>query len=393
MTSDVQTPGTPGSRSSSPLCSKAFATPPSELRAVIPPRWMRRGLLWALICAILCAVAVLLSPMDEYVTAPGEVRPADFSLVFSKNDGILESVFVADGQSVERGQLLARLDPWEIHKSVERIEGEILQAKAERELAGANTRKVEAAPVPPEFLFSALEVERQQEIQDILQNYMKRLSDLQKTGAASGTEILNLRMQIIASESLLKRSQQANQLFTGAFGQASLKEAAGREAVAEARVKRLESDLLLARQDLQRLDILAPESGVILSTARRFPGEKVSAGEALFKLTGNTGTEIRLYATEDRVDRIKAGQVVRFRSNNNPDRLAQLALGRVTEVALDRDLQPEDEAKASAASYRIKVAVEKAPYPLAVGATVQAEIVIDRRPFWRFLFLRSAAPR
>ncbi|MCK9588222.1 MAG: ATP-binding cassette domain-containing protein [Terrimicrobiaceae bacterium] len=152
----------------------------------------------------------------------------------------------------------------------------------------------------------------------------------------------------------------------------------------------LESDLRQARGDLERLDIVAPGSGVILSTARRFPGEKVLAGTPLFKLTSNAGTELGLYATEDRVNRIRPGQLVRFRASNTPDRLAPLATGRVSEVALDRDLDSGQEEKAANSSYRIKVAVEKTPYPIAVGATVLAETVIDRRPFWRLLFSRRA---
>jgi HlyD family secretion protein len=352
---------------------------------------MRLGFIWAAGSTILCAIVVLFSPMDEYVNAPGEVRPSEFSLVFNKTDGILESVSVADGQYVQKGEVLARVDSWEIKKTIGRIESDIEQAKAELELSRANARKVEAAPVPPEFLFSALEVERQQEIQGIQQNYLKRLNDLQKTGAASGTEVLNVRLQLIAAETMLKRSQQANELFTGAYGQASREEALGKEKVAEASLKSLERNLTLARADLERLDIIAPESGTILATARRFPGEKVLSGEALFKITNNTGTELRLYATEDRVDRIKPGQLVRFRANNNPDRLAPLATGRVAEVALDRDLNPDQEEKAASSSYRITVTVEKAPYPLAVGATVQAEVVIDRRPFWGLLFLKTTA--
>ena len=391
MISPHHSSGTSELRAASPLCSAGYATPPSELRPVIPPRWMRLGFVWAGAAALLCAVLVLFSPMDEYVNAPGEIRPSDYWLVFGKSDGILESVSVVDGQFVEKGRVLAKMDSWEIRKSIEKIENEIGQAKAELELARANARKVVAAPVPPEFLFSALEVERQEEVQDIQQNYLKRLSELQKTGAASGTEVLNVRLQLIASEAMLKRSRQANELFTGPYGKASVEEASGREKIAEARIKSLESDLRLAREDFGRLDIIAPESGTILSTARRFPGEKVLAGTPLFKLTTNTGTELRLYATEDRVNRIRTGQLVRFRANNNPDRLAPLATGRVSEVALDRDLDPAQEEKASSASYRIKVTVEKAPYPLAVGATVLAEIVIDRRPFWRLLFFKATA--
>lgn len=392
MSDPIHSSGSSGFRAASSLCSKEFAIPPSQLRAVIPPRWMKLGFVFAAIAVVLCLTLVLFSPMDEYVSAPGEVRPSDYWLVFGKTDGILESVDVVDGQLVQKGQVLARMDPWEIRKSMERIQGEIAQARAELDLARANARKVEAAPVPPEFLFSALEVERQQEIQEIQQDYLKRLKELQKTGAASGTEVLNLRLQIIASEAMLKRSRQANDLFTGTYGQAALEEAFGKEKIVEARIKSLEGSLSQAREDLGRLDISAPESGTILSTARRFPGEKVLAGTPLFKLTSNAGTELRLYATEDRVNRIRPGQLVRFRANNNPDRLAPLATGRVAEVALDRDLDPAMGERASnPSSYRIKVAIENAPYPMAVGATVLAEIVIDRRPFWRLLFLRAVS--
>lgn len=377
-----------GDRESSPLCTEGFRAPLGLLRPVIPPGWLKAGLLAAGAATVLCAATVLMSPMDEYVTAPGVVRPAEFALVFSRAEGILESVAVTDGLRVNRGDVLARLEDREIRKEIVRLEGELDQARSELELAKIGTRKVTAAPVPPEFLFSALEVERQREVREIHQQYYQKLSELQRSGAASGAEMLNVRLQLIASESLLKRSQQANELFTGDYGAASKEEAVARERVIESRVRALEGQLAQARADLLRMEILAPESGVIIATARRFPGEKILAGETLFKITGTEGTELRLYATEDRVDRIAVGQPVRFRANNNPDRLAPLALGRIARVAADRDLEsnPDSENKST---YRISVDVEKAPYPLAVGATVQAEIVIARRPFWRLLFLRA----
>lgn len=141
--------------------------------------------------------------------------------------------------------------------------------------------------------------------------------------------------------------------------------------------------------EFKRLDIISPENGVLLATARRFPGEKIEAGSALFKVTDAARPELRLYASEDRINLIKVGQLVRFRANNNPDRLAPLAIGRVTEVARDRDMNAVgNTTEQSTASYRVKVAIEREPYPLAVGATVEAEIVLERRPFWRLLFMK-----
>lgn len=391
MSRDLLSSASP--RGDSPLCLEDYRTDLKNLPRVIPPRWMRSGMFWTAVATGALGLLTLLSPMDEYVIAPGQVRPADYTFAFSRGAGILESVAVVDGQRVAKGQMMARLDGWDIRKQLAQIDGEITQAQAELAMAEATVRKVSAAPVPAEFLFSAVEIERQKEIQNLQQDYLDRLQQLQKTGAASQTETLNLRLQLIASESLLKRSQQANELFKGDYGAASLAEAREREQMIRARLDTLRAKRELAAGDLERLEIVAPIDGVILSTARRFPGEKIEAGTALFKITDDTRTELRLYASEDRVNLIQTGQLVRFRANNNPDRLAPLATGRVTRVARDRDLESRtgENNDTPQGTYRVNVAIEKEPYPLAVGATVQAEIVLERRPFWRLLFLKGTS--
>jgi len=347
-------------------------------------------MIWALVLTVVLGVICLLSPMDEYVTAPGEVRPADYAYVFSRATGFLESIHIREGQSVKKGEVLARMDSWETRKQIAEIDGDIAQAEPELALARATARKVIAAPVPTEFLFSAVEIDRQKEIQALQKDYLSRLEQLQKTGAASGVETMNLRLQLIASESLLKRSQQANDLFHGDFGAATRAEAEQRVHMIEARLGALKSKREIARQELQRQEIVAPEDGVILATSPRFPGEKIEAGTAIFKITDVEKTQLRLYAGEDRINLIQPGQLVRFRSNNNPDRLAPLATGRVLRVAKDRDLETPGDDTTSDGTYRVQVEIENEPYPLAVGATVAAEIVIARRPFWRLLFIKSA---
>lgn len=382
----------PAIRQTSPLCSDQYKAELHQLPRVYPPGWMHMGIWVGLVFTIIIAVVTLLSPMDEYVTAKGQIRPADYAFVFSRAGGILESIEILDGTPIKKGQVLARLDGWEIRKQIALIEGEIAQAEAELGMARAAAQKVAAAPVPAEFLFSALEVERQSEIQSLQQDYLNKLNDLQKTGAASAAETLNLRLQLIASETLLKRSQKAYDLFKGDYGVASQREAQERQHMLEARLAALKTKRDLAMEDLKRLEIIAPADGIVLSTSRRFPGEEIAAGTALFKITEAERKEVRLYATEDRVNLIEPGQLVRFRANNNPDRLAPLAVGRVTHVARDRDLESEtsDSVSWEQGTYRVNVAIEKEPYPMAVGATVEAEIVLERRPFWRLLFMKSA---
>jgi len=379
----------PSLRPTSPLCWADYRETSEQLPKVYAPGWMTSSMVWSIVLTIVLCVLTLISQMDEFVAAPGEVRPAEFAYAFSKTTGILESVDAYDGQEVKKGQVLARLDSFEIRKQIAQIDGEITQTQAELAMAEATSRKVAAAPVPSEFLFSEVEMERQKEIQTLQQDYLHKLSELQKTGAASGVEMLNVRLQLIAADSLVKRNQQAYDLFKGDFGAAAQSEALQRENMIRARLTALKSKRELAEMEYKRLEIVSPESGVLLATARRFPGEKIEAGSALFKVTDANRPELRLYATEDRINMIQPGQLVRFRANNNPDRLAPLAIGKVTEVARDRDLGPGGiSSDQSTATYRIKVSIEKEPYPLAVGATVEAEIVIARRPFWRLLFMK-----
>lgn len=376
-------------RERSPLCDSGYKIPAADLRPVIPPVWMNRGLVWSIVGAVVTSVFVLLSPMDEFVSAPGVVRPDEFEVVFSRAEGILESVSARDGIKVERGESLAELEVWPLRREVTRLEGELAQAEREVELADAALKRTGVAPVPPEFLFSGLEVERQSELQSLHRDYLERLKQLQASGAASGVEMLNVRLQLISSEALLKRSQLANELFKGGYGEAAIAEATARKNLAEARVQALRKELEVAKEGIGRLVIRAPVSGTIISTARRYPGERVASGEALFRISSSNRIKLRLYATEDRIDKVRPGQSVRFRANNNPDRLALLTTGTVLEVAEDRDLEAEKQTVGNSASYRIHVQVDNTPYDLAIGATVEAEIVIGRRPLWRLLMQRS----
>lgn len=371
----------------SPLCDGAFRAHHTELPPALPPAWLRFNTLACVVSTALLALLVLVSPLDEFVSATGVVRPGDYTLVFSPSGGLLESVEVRDGDMVAEGQTLARLETLAARRELARIEAAIGQTRVELDLARSTARKVNAVPVPAEFLFSGVEVNRQQEIRSLQKDFLTRLEELEKMGASSKVEILNLRLQLIATEALLQRSEQARSLLDGEFGQAARDEAAERVRLAEIRLASLGEELDFQNEELARSVLRAPRAGVILAATPLFPGERIEAGAPVFKIAHGEATELRLYAGEDRIDRIQPGQLVRFRANNNPDRLAPLATGRVVEVA--RDLEIENDHQPVAPSrrfYRVSVRVENAPYPLAVGAGVEAEIVLGRRPFWQLLF-------
>ena len=353
----------------------------------LPPRWLKTTL-WAGIAFFVVIFALtMLGPMDEFVSASGEVRPARFTIVFSRADGVLKEIVVKDGQHVKKGDLLARLDCWEADKAIANTENELAQAQAEMKMAQATRAKIDALPVPPELFFSPVEKERQQEVKEVQQDHLDRLEKLQKSGAASHLELLNQKLELIAAEFQLKRNEQAEVLKDGPYGKASQREAEERERVIQSRIKSLEINLKAAQEERKRYEVLATEDGVLLATTQRFNGEKVPLGTPLFKISQMDRQELRLYATEDRLQFIKPGQTVRFKSRSNADKLAKPAIARVTEVALDRDLPDTSSDASPKGTYKIKASIESIAYTLPMGGQVDAEIILQRRPFWKLFFI------
>ncbi len=374
------------------LASDNFQQRGADLPKAHPPRWLLTGLLATMATLFALTAVVLLGPMEELVSVQGVVRPSDYYFVFSPKDGILEEIFVRQGEHVEEGTLLARLEGREEQRNLVELEGEIAQAEAELALAHAQVRKTEAAPLPPEFLFSGLDVEKQSEVTSLQQAFLERLQEIEKSGAASQAEVLNLRLQLINNETLLRRSREANQLLEGEYGAATKQEALERQRLIAARLTSLQKALALAREDLKRLDLFAPRAGIVFGVTQKFPGGSVSAGETLFKIANPGTTDLRLYATEDRIHRIRPGQAVRFRPNNNVDRLVPMARGRVVSVAIDRDLEGQPSQSSSLQdlpTYRINVAVEESAVPLVAGASADAEIILEKHPFWKSLFIKN----
>ncbi len=377
------------------LCDSDYLTP-AELRphANSPP-WMHKST-WASLALILLVASIALWwPMDDYVQAIGEIQPISYRLVFAPSTGTLRDILATDGKRVKAGELLARLDGWEVEKRIAQLEADIRLAKEDWELANISARKVEAVPVPSEFLFSPLDIEKQEQVTGIQQDYLKRLQKLEKSGASSPADIMQLRMQLAASEAQLQRSRQAATLLEGSYGISALEEAKQKKEVIQAKIFSLEEGLRLARLDLSRLDILSPTDGSIVSVARLLPGEHVPLGSPLFKIAMEGGTKLRLFASEDRIDKIAPGQLVRFRPRSNPDRMMPPMQGWVERVAKDRDLLAEDHRppSASTATYQIDVCIAPGQPEPPLGASADAEVVLIRRPFYQLLLQSAQSTR
>ncbi len=370
------------------MLPNGFHTPSDSLPRSTAPRWMT----WTWISSVALTLAVLggtlLGPMDEFVLTTGIVRPADYALVLPQVSGQVAEVEATPGMHVKNGQVLARLDSLDLERERASLNADITSAEADLAISIAQSMAVREAPLPPELLFQARSTQRQQQVVGMRHDLLARMEGLGQTNNVSLLELTRERMNTLSAELDLDRCRQAQSLLDGDYAKAQIAVGVARDRLAQARLDGLHQRLIVLDQQLARRTIRAPADGLVVSRAVRFPGEKVEQGTALFKLAFGSAAQVRLYASEDRVNRIKPGMLVRFRTRSDPDRLHPMSVGRVNEVALDRALTKEDgEATAHRGSYIIDVTTD-AEIPL--GSEVDAEIVLGERPFWHLLLLRDA---
>jgi multidrug resistance efflux pump len=302
-------------------------------------------------------------------------------------------VVVHAGQEVRAGDVLARLDTFDLDRERGEIRAGLAQSEADRAMAAADLAAVREAPLPPELLFQARTLPRQREAVAMRRDVLARLESLVERQSVSVLELTRERLAVQELELAVERSAQADGLLAGEYAKAQIAAAEARLRAAAARGAALSARTVELERELDRRVVRAPADGIVVARSVRFPGEKVEIGSALFKIAHGPATRLRLYASEDRVDRMKPGMAVRFRPRSDPDRLRPYSLGRIVSVALDRELAGERvEGDGTSGSYGIDVEVERAESDLPLGAAVDAEIVLGEKAFWRALLLTGEAP-
>lgn len=376
-----------------PYFRKAAGEPP--LPRARPPRWMWRSVAAAFALLFALGAALLVMPFEESVRTTGWLCHGGSVSVFAPRDSFVRSEPPAAGSRVEEGALLLTLADPGLEERRAALEAEMAAARAALAVQEARARKTLAAPLPAEFLFSTFDVDRHTEVTALQEAFLKRLEAIEKSGAASQAEVLNLRLQLVASETLLRRSRLARDLLEGPYGGAARDEA--RLAVEEARQRLAGLEARKRQLDTAAaaLEIRAPLSGTLAAATRRDPGERVAAGEELFEIAPGGVNRIRLLAPAARLHLIRPGMAVRFRAASESDTLAPP--GRAVVLSLQRAPlgSPVPGPAASPGqplempvNTMILAEVRSAPSDLLPDVPVTAEITLGSRPFWRLLLMK-----
>jgi len=251
------------------------------------------------VIALAAAAAVFLSARyfgkrgeENVLLLSGNMEVTETNTGFKPTGRIID-LLVVEGQSVRKGDLLARLDNAELASIVG-------QQRAALQEAGARLAELEAGSRPQEIEQARADVQSQEaELVRIKKDY-ERSEMLYQNGAIPSAQFDAAKSAFESRVAQLRRA--AEQLSLA-------KEGPRKESIEAAayQVRQARAQLRVAEEKLNDTLIYAPFSGVILRKNVEL-GETVAQGTPVYTIGDLANPWIKVYVKEDKLGLVKLGQ-------------------------------------------------------------------------------------
>lgn len=232
----------------------------------------------------------------------------------SANDGVIEEIFVVEGQSVKKDEVIAKLDQSQFQASYESIKSKVaaLESTIARLKAEVFKKEMRFTPLSieyPDFMSSQQELfkRRQEALNDeigVLQNSLDLARDelnlnipLVKTGDIGTIELIKLKRQVADIEGQIVNRK--NKYFQES----------------QAELTKYEEELSSQKQELAdktvtlgRAEIVSPMDAIVNNILITTKGAKVRAGDVIMQLVPVDELVIEAKLSPSEISFVKVGQ-------------------------------------------------------------------------------------
>ncbi|MEA5581321.1 efflux RND transporter periplasmic adaptor subunit [Nodularia harveyana UHCC-0300] len=349
------------------------------------------------------------------ITASGKVVPVQSVNISPKNPGVLSQLYVEQGDRVEQGQVLARMDVGDIHAQILQFRANLAQTQAQLDQARAGSRPQEIEQAKARLaqaqaqLNQARAGNRSQEIAQVqaqvnsaqaqvnlTQSRVNRYRQLTEEGATSQDQLEQYISENQRAKASLDEAQKRLSLLESGSRNEEItaREAAVTEARAalillengsrpeeiaqrQAAVKGAEAQIQAAQVRLQDTVIRAPLSGIVTqkyANVGAFVTPTTSASTSASATSSSIvavarGLEVLAQVPEADIGRIEQGQEVEIVADAYPD---QVFKGNVRLIA------PEAVVEQGVTSFQVRVALDTGTEELRSGLNVDLTFLGDR---------------
>jgi HlyD family secretion protein len=318
----------------------------------------------SLIVVALVLVSVVAGPM-WWRASGGDPAPAlvlygnvdlrQVALAFNNSERIA-AVLVQEGDRVQRGQVLARLDG-------SRLEPQVAQAEARVAARRHAVERLHNGSRPEEIAQARANVASAKADATNARGQYERLKILAHNSAGRGVsqqDLDNAKAALDVAEAKLAVNQKVLDLaIVGAR-----KEDIGQ---AEAELRADEAQLAFLRQELADVQLVAPVDAVV-RTRLMEPGEMASPQKSVFSLAITDPKWVRAYAAEPDLGKLHTGMTASVVVDSFPDRRFEGWVGFISPVAEFTPKTVQTEELRTSLVYEVRVFVKDPSDQLRLGS-------------------------
>ncbi len=313
------------------------------------------------------------------VNASGEIKPKEFVELQAEITGVITELFVKEGDFVEKGQLLLKIDPTQTETET-RAQQALLEAakldasnqKSQIAVQESNVGREEA-----NVRVAEAEVQRSKQALELAKNNFKRQEDLfeqnlipRETYEASKNELVSAESALSASNARLDQAKASLNV-----SRVVLDQSKNSYESSLTRIRQNEAVLDRARDSLSKTTIRSPLTGVITQLnveqgERAVPGNLNNPSATIMTIADLSIIEAEIEVDETDIVNVHLGQ----QAEVNVDALPDLPLpGSVTEIG-NSAIQKVGGSDTEAKDFKVAIRLEAPPKSLRPGLSCTADI-------------------
>ena len=282
---------------------------------------------------------VAAASIEDILLVTGLVKPAVTIDLRAEASGLVEAVFVKDGERVKAGQELLRLDSRVAHTAVQEAEANLRQAEMQQ---------------------AAAEIDLDEDTLALRRRNLERTKELLGKGLVPRSELETRELEVKVSERSLERAKR--NMNTN-----------------RARIEQLKAAVERAQAQLQHTIVRSPlDAWVIKRNVEVGSGvagvaQSNSGGTVVVTLGDARQASLQTKVTAADARRLRPGLTTRLKLDSEPDKVR---MGKVLTVAAAGEQDPTSRLT----TFPIVIEVEVDPNSSWINIPAQAEIVIGQRP-------------
>ncbi len=301
---------------------------------------------------------------DSYIKISGNIEAKEVNVGF-KISGRIVKLYAQEGDWVEKGKILGRLDDEDLRNRLELSQANLrsLQARLEKLLAGSRKEEIRDAEAALEQAKLDLDHKRIQ---------YERMRELFERRVISKETLDNAETSYKIARASLQRAEENYNL---------VKEGPRKEDIEDVRaqVEQARASVKLAETQLSYATLYSPISGIVSVKSAEI-GEVVNPGTTVLTITDIENVWLRGYIPETELSRIKWGQEVLVTTDIRPQKIY---IGKISFISPQAEFTPKQiqtEKERVTLVYRIKVDIPNRDRELKPGMPADGRILLKSVP-------------